>query len=72
MTPIYVSLLNVQCTYIIYIYVSWNQRLPLTFNLSTSFHHRNVGDVIFDVVKEVVAELVGSMLSRSFGIGTAR
>lgn len=41
-------------------------------NRAARFNERNVGDVIFDVVKEVVAELVGSMLFRSFGIGTAR
>ena len=34
--------------------------------------YRSVGDVVFDVAKEVVAEVVGGALTRIFGIGTAR
>jgi len=36
------------------------------------FNERSVGDIIFDVAKEVVAEVVGGALTRIFGIGTAR
>ena len=33
---------------------------------------RSIGDIVFDVAKEVVAEVVGGALTRIFGIGTAR
>jgi hypothetical protein len=33
---------------------------------------RSVSDVMFDVVKEVVSELVGGLLTSTLGIGTAR
>ncbi len=36
------------------------------------FLTRSVSDVMFDVVKEVVSELVGGLLTSTLGIGTAR
>ncbi|XP_023320332.1 uncharacterized protein LOC111695300 [Eurytemora carolleeae] len=41
-------------------------------NRAARFNERSVGDIMADVVKEVVAEVIGGVMSKAFGIGTAR
>ena len=33
---------------------------------------RTIGDLVFDIVKEVVAETISGLFSRGLGLGTAR
>ena len=33
---------------------------------------RSVGDLVFDVVKEIVSNVIGGLVTRSLGLGTGR
>ena len=36
------------------------------------FHCRTIGDLVFDIVKEVVAETISGLFSRGLGLTTSR
>ena len=38
------------------------------------YHHtfRTIGDMVFDIVKEVIAETLGGLVTRGLGLGTGR
>ena len=40
--------------------------------LSNDDTFRTIGDLVFDIVKEVIAETLGGLVTRGLGLGTGR